>query len=114
ASKGTVFTVPVAAAGLEATVGWCGSHGIPLVVTAPKAARLHTDVDFAGPVAVVVGAEKHGASESLLSAADVQVRIPMAGRVNSLNVASAAAVVLYEAVRQRASKRLRDRGLEGQ
>lgn len=114
ASKGTVFTVPVAAAGLEATVGWCGAHGIPLVVTTPKADRLHTDVDYTGPVAVVVGAEKHGASEGVLAAADAQVRIPMAGRVNSLNVASAAAVVLYEAVRQRASKRLHQTGLEGQ
>ena len=57
---------------------------------------------IAGPVAVVVGAEKHGASEGLLSAADAAGAHPD-GRAgpNSLNVATAAAVVLYEAVRQR-------------
>ena len=106
ASKGTVFTVPVATADVEAMVSWCLAHGIPLVVSTPEADRLHTEVDYTGPVALVVGSEKHGATKGLLSAADVRVRIPMAGRADSLNVATAAAVVLYEAVRQRGSKRL--------
>ena len=54
-----------------------------------------------GPVAVAVGAEKHGLSQHLLGAAQHRVRIPMAGRADSLNVATSAAIVLYEAVRQR-------------
>jgi len=106
ASKGTVFTVPIATTDVGRTVAWCRSRGIRLVVTTPHAGLVYTDADYLGPVAVIVGAEKHGVSEGLRSASDVHVRIPMAGRADSLNVSTAAAVVLYEAVRQRGSKRL--------
>ncbi len=108
ASKGTVFTLPIATADVGGTVAWCRVGNIRLVVTTPHAEALHTEIDYRGPVAVVVGGEKHGASEGLLSAADLRVRIPMSGRADSLNVATAAAVVLYEAVRQRRSKRLHE------
>jgi TrmH family RNA methyltransferase len=101
ASKGTVFAVPVASGTTEATVAWCRARGIRLVVTSPETDVRYSDTDLTGAVAIAVGAEKHGASQVLLGAADVLVRIPMAGRANSLNVAAAAAVVLFEAVRQR-------------
>ncbi len=101
ASKGTVFAVPLATARLDEALAWTRGHGVRLVVTTPTASRVHSDVDYTGAVAVVVGAEKPGVSDRLLEAADERVRIPMAGRGNSLNVAAAAAVVLYEAVRQR-------------
>jgi len=103
ASKGTVYAVPVASASTAATIGWCREHGIRLVVTTPETDVLYSDTPLTGPVAVAVGAEKHGASRELLDAADVRVRIPMSGKANSLNVAAAAAVVLFEAVRQRGS-----------
>ena len=58
-------------------------------------------MDYTGPVAVAVGAEKYGLTDEVLAAAQLKVRIPMAGRANSLNVATSAAIVIYEAVRQR-------------
>lgn len=106
ASKGTVFTVPVATAGLDASVTWLRAHGVRLIVATPKADHVHTEVDYRQACAVAVGAEKHGVSPALLDAGDECVRIPMTGRGNSLNLAAAAAVIVYEANRQRASKRL--------
>ena len=105
ASKGTVFSVPVASDTTEATIAWAQRHGIRMVVTTPETEVRYTDVDLTGPVAIVVGAEKHGVSPVLLDAGE-RVRIPMSGKANSLNVAAAAAIVLFEVVRQRGSKRL--------
>lgn len=101
ASKGTVFTVPVATAGGAETWDWLRAKGVRLVATTPDTERLHTGIDLTGPVAIAVGTEKHGLTDAALAAAQHRVRIPMAGRVNSLNLATSAAVVLYEAVRQR-------------
>jgi TrmH family RNA methyltransferase len=101
ASKGTVFAVPVASATTSEVLDWLRRNGVRLVVTTPETDLLHTDVDFTGRVAIAVGSEKHGADDELLKAASERVRIPMHGRANSLNVAAAAAIVLYEAVRQR-------------
>lgn len=101
ASKGTVFAVPVASATTAEVLDWVSANEIRLVVTTPETDLLHTDVDYTGRVAVAVGGEKHGVDDVLLAAATHRVRIPMHGRANSLNVAAAAAIVLYEAVRQR-------------
>ena len=76
-------------------------RGIRTVATTPDTDVLHTDADLTGPTAILMGTEKQGLTETALAAADLRVRIPMAGTVNSLNVATAAAIVLYEAVRQR-------------
>jgi len=101
ASKGTVFAVPVAQGSTQETLDWLQGNGIRLVVTTPETKTEHTQIDYRGRVAIAVGSEKHGADELLLAAADERARIPMAGRVNSLNVSVAAAIVLFEAVRQR-------------
>jgi TrmH family RNA methyltransferase len=101
ASKGTVFSVPVASDSTEATLQWLRDHDITLVATTPDTDLDYTDVDYTGPVAVAVGAEKYGLTDEVLAAAQRKVRIPMAGRANSLNVATSAAIVIYEAVRQR-------------
>jgi TrmH family RNA methyltransferase len=101
ASKGTVFSVPVASDSTEATLAWLRDNGIALVATTPDTDLDYTDVDYTGPVAISVGAEKYGLTGEILAAADYKVRIPMVGRANSLNVATSAAIVLYEAVRQR-------------
>lgn len=100
-SKGTVFSVPVAAASTEETLAWLVERGIPLVAATPDTDVMHTDVDYTGPVALAVGTEKYGLSDEMLDAASMRVRIPMVGRVNSLNVATSAAILLYEAMRQR-------------
>ncbi|KRB46178.1 MULTISPECIES: RNA methyltransferase [unclassified Terrabacter] len=101
ASKGTVFAVPAASATTAEALDWIATNEIRLVVTTPETDLLHTDVDYTGRVAIAVGSEKHGTDRTLLDAATHRVRIPMHGKANSLNVAASAAIVLYEAVRQR-------------
>jgi TrmH family RNA methyltransferase len=101
ASKGTVFSVPVASAGADVVLSWVRERGLRLVAASVDTDTLFTDVDLTGPTAIAVGAEKHGLSAELLAAADVRARIPMFGSADSLNVATAAAIATYEAVRQR-------------
>lgn len=103
ASKGTVFAVPVASAPSAEVASWLQRRAVTIVVATPDAPTLVTDLDLTGPIAIVVGAEHAGVSSELRRAADLTATLPMAGRVNSLNVAASAAVLLYEAVRQRAS-----------
>ena len=100
-SKGTVFSVPVATDTAQATVRWLAQQGIAVVAATPDTDLAHTDVDYTGPVAIVVGAEKHGLTSQMTASADHRVRIPMVGQANSLNVSTSAAIVVYEAVRQR-------------
>ena len=64
----------------------------------------YTDIDFAKPVALVFGSESEGISDACLALADKAVRIPMLGMVQSLNLSVSVAVILYEALRQRAAK----------
>ena len=103
ASKGTVFSVPVASDSTAETLKWLSDNGIALAATTPDTDLDYTDVDYTGPIAIAVGAEKYGLTEEILAAAAYRIRIPMAGRANSLNVAASAAIVIYEAVRQRSS-----------
>lgn len=102
-SKGALFSVPVAAADNGATIAWLRSHHIQIVAATPQAELLYTEADFRTNIAIAVGEEKHGLSDIWLTQADIQVRIPMIGRVNSLNVATAAALLMYEVARQRSA-----------
>ena len=106
ASKGTVFAVPIAAAAADDVIGWLRGHGMRIVVATPDTVREVSDVDLRGPTAVVVGAEHDGVSAGWFDPVRVgreatAARLPMVGRVNSLNVATSAALVLYELSRQR-------------
>jgi TrmH family RNA methyltransferase len=101
ASKGTVFSVPVASDTTIETLKWLSDNGMALAATTPDTDLDYTDVDYTGPIAIAVGAEKYGLTDEILAAATYKIRIPMTGRANSLNVAASAAVVIYEAVRQR-------------
>jgi TrmH family RNA methyltransferase len=101
ASKGTVFSIPVASASTAQTLIWLSENGISLAATTPDTNVDYTDLDYTEPIAIAVGAEKYGLTDEILAAAAYKIRIPMAGRANSLNVATSAAVVIYEAVRQR-------------
>ncbi|CAN5518919.1 RNA methyltransferase [soil metagenome] len=100
-SKGTVFSVPVSSDSVTATLDWLAGRGIPVVAATPDTDVLHTDISYTGPIAIAVGAEKHGLTQEVLDAAAQRVRIPMVGQANSLNVSTSAAIVVYEAVRQR-------------
>jgi TrmH family RNA methyltransferase len=101
ASLGLVFTVALAVTSSEAAIGWLGDAGVSIVATSPEASLAHYDADLTGATAIVVGSEQYGLSEAWFAAADERVRIPMPGAADSLNAATAAAVVLFEALRQR-------------
>lgn len=101
ASKGAVFAVPVADVSQEVFYAWLKDHAVTIVASTPDTDIPFTEPDLTGSVALFVGSEKYGLSDFWLQHADVRVRIPMAGTVNSLNVATSAALLLYEAVRQR-------------
>ncbi|MBA3309162.1 MAG: RNA methyltransferase [Nocardioidaceae bacterium] len=103
ASKGTVFALPVAAASSTEVAAWLRERHIQIVVASPGADALVTDLDLTCGTAVVVGAEHAGVSAAWLELTDHAARLPMFGRSNSLNVATSAAIVIYEALRQRAS-----------
>jgi TrmH family RNA methyltransferase len=101
ASLGALFSVPVVEATTAETVHWLRSRQARIVATRPDAAQRYTDVDYTGPVAIVMGAEATGLSATWSAAADEIVTIPMFGQVDSLNLATATALLLYEVVRQR-------------
>jgi RNA methyltransferase, TrmH family len=103
-SKGALFSVPVAAASSARVLPWLAGRGLTLAAATPDGDVLLADADLTGPVAIAVGSETHGLSGPWLDRADVAVRIPMFGRADSLNVAASAAIVVYEAVRQRMAR----------
>mgnify|MGYP003307950218 CR=1 FL=1 len=78
--------------------------GFKLVAATEKTDKLIYDVDLTGPVAIIMGSEGKGISQSMLDLADEKAAIPMAGEITSLNVSVASAVLMYEAVRQRIVK----------
>lgn len=103
ASAGSVFRVPLAQAALDAAVGALQAGGRRLYATSPHGGLEYTAADLAGRVALLLGQEGGGLDPALLERFEA-VRIPT-GRVESLNVAMAAGVLLYEARRQRNSRR---------
>jgi RNA methyltransferase, TrmH family len=102
-STGVLFSMPVVVAGNTEVRTWLRAHGIRAVATTPAAEALYTDSDLCGPVAIIMGSEQYGLSEFWLKESDLLVRIPMAGQADSLNVAMATIITLFEAVRQRAT-----------
>jgi TrmH family RNA methyltransferase len=101
ASIGTVFSVPVATASVGDTRTWLDDQEIRIVAAIVDAEQVHTDADLTGPLAIVLGSEALGLSPVWRRAGIVPVRLPMLGVADSLNASVAAAVLLYEARRQR-------------
>ncbi|MCX7939563.1 MAG: RNA methyltransferase [Thermoflexales bacterium] len=106
ASQGALFSVPVAQCSNAEALGWLRARGVRIVASTPNLVRgkpplPFTEFDFRQPCAIFVGEEKYGLSDFWLEQADATVRIPMFGRINSLNVSISAALLVYEAVRQR-------------
>ena len=104
ASVGTLFTVPVAETKGVETLAWLKKKKIPIVAATPSAKQEFTEVDLSGPIAIAVGTEQLGLSKLWMEGADIQVCIPMCGVADSLNVAMATTLMLYEALRQRRNK----------
>jgi RNA methyltransferase, TrmH family len=101
ASVGTLFTVPVVEATSGETLAWLCERKIRTLAATPAAEASYTEVDMTGPLAIVVGTEQLGLSDKWMEGADLKVRIPMRGVADSLNVAMATTVLLYEALRQK-------------
>lgn len=101
ASLGTVFSVPTVSCPGREAVEFLRTRGIISRAAVVDADRFYYDLDWRGPCAVVLGSEQEGLSDFWLRNADATVCIPMSGRADSLNVSVSAAVMVYEAVRQR-------------
>jgi TrmH family RNA methyltransferase len=105
-SQGALFSLPLAVTDAAAAVEFLRAQNIAIVATTPDPAQqCYWDLNLRGATAIVVGSEKNGLSASWLTATHERARIPMAGAADSLNVASAAAILLFEAVRQRGTAR---------
>jgi RNA methyltransferase, TrmH family len=101
ASIGTVFSMPIASAPAEEVLAWLRAKGLRIVAARVDADRIHSAADLSGPLAIVLGSEARGLS-TVWEAPDIEaLRLPMLGVADSLNVSVAAAVLLYEARRQR-------------
>jgi TrmH family RNA methyltransferase len=101
ASRGAVFTVPTVEVESANALTWLRSNKMRVLAATPSATKMYTDVNMKEPLAIAVGTEDMGLTDFWMQNADLQVRIPMLGKVNSLNVSIATALITYEAVRQR-------------
>lgn len=100
ASRGAVFTVPIAIHPDSAhIIREAHAHGIQVIGTSANADCDYTDIDFSKPTMIIVGNEHTGISDTVREHADTVARIPMRGKINSLNIAVAASVMMYAAAR---------------
>lgn len=104
ASRGAIFTVPLIETKSPQALVFLQGHGIRVLAATPSAEEEYTRQDLRDSLAVAVGTEDEGLSDFWLSQADVRVKIPMMGTVNSLNVSVSTALIVYEALRQRSSQ----------
>ena len=102
-SIGAVFTVPVATATSEETIRWLKDNGIKIYTAQLQDSEWYYDTDMKGGTAIVMGTEATGLTDIWRKAADAHIKIPMLGRLDSLNVSVSAAILMFEAVRQRNS-----------
>lgn len=101
-AMGSSFRLPLwTGADFDEVLAWCRRHNIRTTCAAMKATRSHTEIDWTQPRALIVGSEGEGLSPEEIAAADEAIAIPMRLPVESLNLAVASAILLYEAARQR-------------
>ena len=100
-SIGAVFTVPTVACTSEEAIAFLKAHDIQILTAQLQDSSLYYDVDMTRGTALVMGTESTGLTQAWRAAASAHIRIPMLGRLDSLNVSVSAAILLYEAVRQR-------------
>lgn len=104
ASIGAVFTTAVVACSSEEAAQWLHSRGFQIVTAQLQDSEVYYDVDFTRATAIVFGTESTGLTDFWRNISDAKIRIPMLGRMDSLNVATSVAILSYEAVRQKAIK----------
>ena len=103
ASIGAIFTVPTVVCSSEECIAFLKENGIRILTAQLQDSHLYYDTDMRSAVALVMGTESTGLTQQWRDAADAHIRIPMLGRLDSLNVSVSAAILLFEAVRQRGS-----------
>ena len=102
-SVGAAFTVPCVACSSDECIRFLKARGIQILTAQLQDSRLYYDTDMTVPTAIVMGTEHDGLTDFWRQAADAHIRIPMLGRIDSLNVSVSAAILMFEAVRQRQS-----------
>lgn len=100
-SLGAVFSLPIVTTTSKELQPWLMRHNLEIIATSPSATSTYTDIDYTKGCAIIIGSEKDGLTESWFKVASKHVTIPLHGHVDSLNAATSAAIVLYEALRQR-------------
>lgn len=104
-SLGCVFTKQIASATSEETIAWLKANNIETFCTYLKASKPYNEVDYKRPSAIVMGTEATGLSDVWVKNSSANIIIPMQGKIDSMNVSTAAAVVVFEAMRQRGFRR---------
>ena len=104
ASIGGVFSVPTAVCTSEECIAFLKAHQIKILTAQLQDSYEYYDYDMTSATAIVMGTESTGLTQQWREAADAHIRIPMLGRLDSLNVSVSAAILMYEAVRQRNNK----------
>jgi len=101
-SAGALHTIPVCKEkSLTNTVKFLKNCGIRIIAATEKSSKNYTTVNFSDPVAIVMGAEDTGISPDVIRLCDEMIKIPVKGKISSLNVSVAAGILMYETVRQR-------------
>lgn len=100
ASTGTIFSVPLAEATTDETIEWLQKNHVKTIAADPYAKTIYYKQNFLGPIAIILGAEQFGLSEKWKNKSDYLVSIPMSGLADSLNVAQAGTILLFEVKRQ--------------
>jgi len=101
-SAGAIHHIPICKVNnLFRTVQYLQNSGIQILAATEKADKIYTQGNFKSPVGIVMGSEESGISQSILNIADQKLKIPLFGSIESLNVSVSAALMIYEAVRQR-------------
>ncbi|HUT94286.1 MAG TPA: RNA methyltransferase [Thermoguttaceae bacterium] len=101
ASLGTIFTLPVCTATAQETLDWLRQQGLAIYAARVDGSVLYTEADLRRPAAIVLGSEAEGLTDLWMSDDVTPIRLPMLGAADSLNVSATAAVLFYEALRQR-------------
>lgn len=103
-SIGAIFTVPCVACTSDECISFLKQHGISILTAQLQDSKPYYDTDMKLPTAIIMGTESTGLTDQWRRAATAHIRIPMLGQLDSLNVSVSAAILLYEAVRQRQSQ----------
>ena len=105
ASTGAVFYVPIAECSSQEAIMWLHSNNINTLAATPHAEKSYEEIDMTNSTAIVTGAEQYGLTPLWMKNSKIKTRIPMCGQIDSLNVAIATSILLFEASRQRRAKR---------